>query len=200
MILRQYFVALSIFSIFSCKSGVHKDDKQMNVDTTLKILTYGLPDDEQQAAMNAVAKKYGFHYFQVAGCVISKNLVDSADKENNRVYEILRQKFGKDWQSIFETEVATMIRLQANAEELVKDENYIIDKEKELDKDGNRLYYLIDPAEEQNLFTVKVYGMGLWNRESQPVLYYNLLVDLKNKRVTIKSSMLEPFYNYNYKS
>lgn len=189
--LRQYFVGLFLFLIFSCKSGVHKGDKQPNVDTTLKILTYGLPNREQQRAMNTVAKKYGFHYFGVAGCVVSENLLDSVNRENKRVYEILGQKFGKDWRLKLASEVDTMKRLQANVEELVKKENYIIDKENELEKDGNGLEYLVDPTDKQNFFTVKVYGWGQWNGEMELIVYYKLNVDLTDKKVTKISSVLE---------
>lgn len=194
---RQFFLGQFLLIVFSCKTSFHINDKSTNVDTTLQILTHGLPDREQQRAMNSVAKKYGFRYYGVAGCIVSEHLLDSVNKENERVYKILEQRFGKDWLLTFATEVDTMERLQAQVEELVKKENYIVDKENELEKDGNGLYYLIDPTDKQNVFAVKAYGWGQWNGETELIVYYKLTVNLTMEKVIKNSNMVEPLYNRN---
>lgn len=104
---RHLIFGLILTSIFSCKSNIQTINNSNKVDTSLKILIYGLLDREQFRAMNTVAKKYNFHYYPVGGCVISKHLSDSVNKENKKVYEILVKKFGKNWRSTFADEVDT---------------------------------------------------------------------------------------------
>ncbi len=193
--LRQLSVGLIFFFIVCCKNKTLPIDKVKAADTSLKILTYGLANIEQQRAMNTLAKKYSFHYYSVAGCIVSKQLLDSVDKENDKVYNILKERYGKDWRLTFATEVDTMQKLQHDVEELVKKERYIRDKERELWKEENGLDYLINPTTQTNIFTVKVYGWGTWNGESELLVYYKLSVDLNKKRVKLTSSTPERLYN-----
>ena len=193
--LRQLLLGLTLTSIFSCKNNVQTVNNSNKVDTSLKILVYGLPDREQRRAMNTVAKKYDFHYYPVAGCVVSEHLLDSVNKENKKVYEILEQKFGKNWRLTFAAQVDTMKNLQRQVEELVKKESYITDKENELEKDDNGLDYLIEPIVGQETFGVKAYGWGQWNGKTQLVIYYKLTVDLTKKIVIKNSDVVEKLFN-----
>ncbi|HVY75298.1 MAG TPA: hypothetical protein VG890_10735 [Puia sp.] len=141
--------------------------------------------------MNTVAKNYGFLYYGVTGCIISQKLLDSVNKENKRVYEILEQRFGKNWKLAFAKKVDTMENLQEQVEELVKKEPYIVDEEKKLEKEGDGLDHLINPITEQNIFEVKAYGWGQWKGETELLVYYKLTVDLRKKTVTKNSDITE---------
>ncbi len=193
--LRQLLLVQTLASIFSCKNNVQTVDNIDKVDTSLKILVYGLPDREQRRAMNTVAKKYDFHYFPVAGCVVSEHLLDSVNKENKKVYEILEKKFGKNWRLTFAAQVDTMKNLQKQVEELVKKESYITDKENQLEKDDNGLDYLIEPIVGHETFGVKAYGWGQWNGKTELVIYYKLTVDLTKKTVIKNSDVIEKLSN-----
>jgi hypothetical protein len=83
--------------IFSCRGKIQAVNVVPFKDTAIKILIWGLPDQDDQRAMEAAAKSFGFEYHRIAGCIISKNLADSADKVNERSSEILRARFGKNW-------------------------------------------------------------------------------------------------------
>lgn len=194
---QQFLLGVLFTLIISCKNNADTTNtaETVTVDTTLKILIYGLPNMEQRRAMNTVAKKYGFTYFAVAGCIISEKLSDSVRKENKRVYEILERRFGNNWRPTFAAEVDTMQQLQQQVEALVKKEQYIINKESELEKDGNGLEYLIDPIAGQNTFDVKAYGWEQCNGETELVIYYKMTVDLSKKAVIKNSEVVERLYN-----
>ena len=91
--------------MFSCRGKIQQVNKVANKDTALKILIWGLPSRDQQIAMEAVAKNYGFEYRRIAGCIISKNLEDSAQKINEKTSEILQAKFGNDWKIQIERKI-----------------------------------------------------------------------------------------------
>jgi hypothetical protein len=189
---RPIVTALFLLFIISCNSQVQNNNNNSNSsDTTLTILTYGLPNMDYERARSTVAKKYGFQYYGVAGCVVSEKLIDSVKKENKRVYKILEGRFGENWKETFEKQVDTMQILQLQVEELVKKETYIVSKEKELVKAGNGLYYAIDPVDKQNIFAVKAYGWGTGNGEAELLIYYKLTVDLTKKTVTKNSDVVE---------
>jgi hypothetical protein len=89
----------------SCREHTKLKTSATEKDTAIKILLSGLPDNEALNTLNAVAKKYGFSYHQVGGCVIPKALRDSIFSENLKTYHLLNKRFGPDWRSKFETEV-----------------------------------------------------------------------------------------------
>ena len=91
--------------IFSCRGKIEQVNEIPKKDTALKILIWGLPDRDQRTAMDLVAKNYGFEYRSIAGCIISKNLYDSALKVNDKSDKILRAKFGNDWKIEIERRV-----------------------------------------------------------------------------------------------
>jgi len=192
--LLKMLTALLFISLVSCKNKTTITAISNTVDTSLKILTYGLPSKEGTRAMNTVAKQYGFRYYPVAGCIISKSLLDSVNRENKKVYEILEKRFGSNWRSTFSKQVDSMEHQQICVEELVKKQDYIIAKQKELEKDGNGLDYKIQPTDKQKIFTVKVYGWRLWNGKTELLAYYTLTVDLSRKLVIKNSEEIEKLY------
>ena len=77
--------------------------KQINtiyIQKELKWLLIGLPDDNR--AKNILAKMYGFQYYPVGGCVVSKKLRDSVNLVNKTTNEILVKKFGINWRWKFD--------------------------------------------------------------------------------------------------
>ena len=153
-------------------------------DSTVKILTYGLMHFERIRALNTVGKKYGVVFHAVAGCVVTQELVDSVEIENSKTYRLLEQKFGCDWEARFEKEVALILKQQEEVELIVKREKYIIEKEKELEKQGKGLYFKIELTDTENIFDVKAFGWETINSESEEFVYYKMIVNLLDKKVT----------------
>ncbi len=187
--MRLFILLITILNLFACKDNSQLTEEPIK-DTTLKILTYGLPDMNESHARNSIARKYGFSYYAVAGCVVSKELRDSILQENKKGYDILSKKFVKDWRSKFEEEVDTMRKLQPEIEKIVKKAKFIIEKEEVLNKENNCLYYDIDITPQKNIFTVKAYGWGKLNDIEEMLVYYIVSVDTITKSVKLISSTI----------
>ena len=189
--MRNNILILLALILICCNKKSNPIKKDDSGDPTIRILTYGLPDFELSRAQNAVAKKYGFSYYAVAGCIVTQELLDSVEMKNNTTFKILDQELGPDWQIRFEKEVDTMQQLQREVESLVRKETFIIEKEKQLHKEGSGLYFNIDLTDTSNLFDVKAWGWGNINGESELVVYYTILVNLSNQKVTKISEVIE---------
>lgn len=85
-------------------------------DTSLQLLSYGLQRPWHQNARTLVAEKYGFSYKTIAGCVVTKELVDSANRRNMTVRKKLEQRYGHDFWARFEKEVKAEMQRQQSAE------------------------------------------------------------------------------------
>ncbi len=185
---------ISLLFIISCNHhSQHKNSSRDKIevptrDTALRILIYGLPDHYGRQASNMIARKYGFSYFAVAGCMVSEDLVDSVRRENKKVYEALLKRFGKGWRTAFELEVDSIRSILPQIEDLVKKESYIIKKEKDLEEENNGLFYGTEFTPQKNVFDVKAYGWGKINNNDELLVYYTLSVDLKRKSVKLISS------------
>ena len=89
--------AFFLLLLCSCRNTVKPSGRVQPQDTTVRILIWGLPDLDQRRVMFAEAKKYGFEYYPICGCVISKKLSDSAYEVNRKSIEILNKRLGTDW-------------------------------------------------------------------------------------------------------
>ena len=85
-------------------------------DTSLQILSYGLQRPWHQNARTLIAAKFGFSYRTIAGCVVTKELVDSANRRNTAVRKKLEQRYGPDFWARFEKEVKAEMQRQQSAE------------------------------------------------------------------------------------
>jgi hypothetical protein len=91
--------------LFSCRGKIKQENKISSKDTALKILIWGLPSRDQEIAMNVAAKKYGFEFHRIGGCLIPPNLYDSALQVNERSSKILDARFGNYWKIQIERKI-----------------------------------------------------------------------------------------------
>ncbi len=66
----------------------------------VRVLTYGLPH-QYTAVEDQVAAEFGFHYYPVAGCLVTAELMNGVEAYNAVVKDYLEEKNGKDWQEQF---------------------------------------------------------------------------------------------------
>ena len=163
-------------------------------DTGLKILTYGLPYDNRAASV--IAKKYGFRYYPVAGCVVEPGLSDSVYRENQRVMNILAQRYGADWEKRFDKQVEELRLKYEEIELMLRQESFIKKKVDELDAAGNGLHFAISDANPADVYEIKAYGWGEWKGEDELVVFYKISVDLNKKSVKLLSSEVEKYLSY----
>jgi hypothetical protein len=165
--------------------------KDIRQDTIPRILIHGLPDFEYDRARSTVAKQYGFRYYRVAGCVMSRRLLDSVIRENERTYKKLDARFGMNWGRLFDARVDTMYELQMEVEDLVRKEPHIVAKDQELGKEDDRLLFRIDPIGNGRQFTVWAYGWVKEDGEYVQIAYFKMNVDLNNGVISAISTSRE---------
>jgi len=156
------------------------------------MLVYGLPNFERENAQNIVAKKYGFSFYPVAGCLVSQELIDSTAKENNIVRGVLIKKYGKDFWSRFEKEVNKEQKQQEKVIKILSKQPFLQALEQQLNKDGNGINYYLEPTGNLNEYDANIYGWGVYNNTSARVSFYRLKVNLKSQVVSIADKIIRP--------
>src|SRR5688572_30391424 len=131
-----------VFLCCDSKSQTGNNNKKLVPYT---ILVYGLPNFERQNAEGVIARKYGIRFYGVAGCVITQEFEDSVEKENKPVYAAIEKKYGKDFWKRFEKEVDKEFVKEQEVKELLDRQQYLINKQAELEKEGNGLSYIMNP-------------------------------------------------------
>lgn len=146
----------------------------------LQIWTVGLPDYARQEVMDRIAEKYGFEFFAVAGCEVTKDMIENVKQHNEEVKATLTRENGEGWWDRFQKEVKEILSARFNAEKLVRSQDAVINKTRELNsiEKDLRLY-----SEEKGNGKFLVRVLGLENNEE--VVYYSYEVDLKLNSVEI---------------
>lgn len=187
MVIQTRLLLFLLFIVLLAKESIAQGTK-VKRDSTLRLLTYGLPNFEMQNAENVVAARYGFHYYGVVGCDVNQELEDSVEKVNAPVYAYLEKKHGKGWYDNFTKDVEKEFLVQKEVLSLLEKEPVIIKRQKLLEKDSNGLEYILE-AITTSKYDVLAYGWGKLSPDinDELVVYYHLIVDLKKKSVTLVS-------------
>ena len=61
-----------------------------------KVLTYGLADPSRSTYANLLRERYGVELHAVAGCIVSKSLIDYVAAYNEVSTAAIKSKFGRD--------------------------------------------------------------------------------------------------------
>lgn len=111
------------------------------VDSTYRILIYGLPDSDKFIARNTISEKWGIGFYAVAGCIVSKELEDSTNRINEITYKKIVAKYGSDWSGKFNKEVDSEYRRQKKILEFFQKDSFIISIKAEIEKEIMFLQY-----------------------------------------------------------
>ena len=194
--MRSCLFALSCaIYMLSCQSAAQPTIKSGSPgkDTLLKVLVYGLQNVERQNAETVIARKYGFVFHAVAGCIVYEELVDSVKKENEKTYAVIETKYGKNFWERFEKEVDTEYRKQERVKRLLAKQPYLKSLEKQLQQSNNGIYYFLQPTGKSNEYDVTVYGWGAYQNEMMLVVFYELKANHQTGKVTVLSKTVKPF-------
>lgn len=154
-------------------------------DTTYKLLTYGLPRFEYQNATAVVGRKWCIKYFAVAGCIVSKELVDSVRTENQRVTADIVSRYGTDWEVRFDADVEREFEREKEIVAKIEALPTIQERQKELKAEGNGLDFWVTPVEGGD--EVLVRGYEQWEGKTEWLVLYKFRVDGKTGTVTLAS-------------
>lgn len=190
MLIQTRLLLFLLFTVLLAKESIAQGSK-VKRDTTLRLLTYGLPNFEMQNAENVVAARYGFHYYGVGDCDVNQELEDSVKKVNAPVYAYLEKRHGKGWCDNFTKDVEKEFLVQKEVLSLLEKEPVIIKRQKLLEKDSNGLEYILEEITTSK-YDVLAYGWGKLtpNTKEELVVYYHLVVDLKKKSVKLVSDTI----------
>lgn len=102
-----------LFLFFSCKDSPHQASAVVEKeDTTLKWVDYRvgeLPPVGYYDATDSMVRKWAIRYERVeGGCEINDSEKMAYEKRNPEYFRLLEQRFGKDWRTRFDAEVATL--------------------------------------------------------------------------------------------
>lgn len=151
----------------------------------LEIYTTGLPAIEYGAVANIIARRYGFRYRAIAGCVVTREIADRKYSNNRSVYSTLDSIWGCNWRDKFDMQVDSAIEIHNKIEWLVNDESYIRKANETFYKHGYGFSYGITSAIDGTGFFVDVYIPPISKTDSTCLIYYKLKVDLQHKAVVI---------------
>ena len=146
----------------------------------LQIWTLGLPNYDRQFIMDKIAEKYGFEFFSVGGCEVTKDILDNVRSHNDEVKASLATKHGEDWWDRFQKEVNEVINARFQAEKLVRNQESVVRKMKELN-DQQKILQFITEEKGNGKFLVRV--LGLENNEE--TVYFSYLVDIKTNKIEL---------------
>ncbi len=163
----RFVLPIVILLFYSCNNNRQKlTQKTDSKDTSLKIISTGLPSIEAITQLNTLSKKYGFKYYPV-GCVVTKQLMDSIQRENNLTYKILEDRFGRGWRNNFNSQYAKINQLRLQADSIIT---------ARFPQKNKNFYYLITPIENRNYYQVKVYSTDSLNGKTELMVHYKMTI------------------------
>jgi len=156
--MRRLFTFCLMLFLFACVREHGKKDVVIGLhtkDSLLRVLTYGLSQSQAGGADVFIAKQYNFCYYPVTGCVLTKELLDSINNENKKVYGALADKYGANWKGAYTRKVDSLLALFKQAKEIVGKEPLI----QRLNRQhNNSLYYHVAPTDAANIFDVQAFS------------------------------------------
>lgn len=185
----KLLLAAFVISLASCRAQ-SRDTPTANTDSTasilLEIYTYGLPDFDGERARLRVAKRWGFTYRAIAGCVVTQELLDSADQHNQLVETAIAKRHGPDWKVRFEDEASAARHMDTLTRGIVFDNPVMRAASASLDSQGKGL--LIEPTgigRDGRTVDALAYTYDEWQGRRAYVALYELRVDTVARTTTI---------------
>jgi len=180
-----------LFAVF-CSLALLLSAQKESVDTSeFRILTYGFPDNSDLNARNVIQQKWKIYDWPVAGCLVTKQLVDSVKRYNDSIYPLIAKKYGEDWEERFSTEVEELNVFMYGIEKEVMAFPIVVEKDKELYLEGNGLHCYIEPGSDSNTYSISIEGWAKIDGKSSWSRYYLYTYDDKTKRFTLVNDTLK---------
>jgi hypothetical protein len=146
-------------------------ESNLSKDTSLHIITTGIPDLEAITQMNFLAKEYGFKYYPI-GCVVTTLKMDSIHKVNDSAYRILEERFGKRWKRNFDLRRDTINRVRQAARSALN---------LQISNDEKYYYYLVMPDSLKNKYQIKVYSTDSLNGKWELIVHYRMTIAYRQR-------------------
>jgi hypothetical protein len=175
--IRYLSLIVFIFIFSSCGNKPTKHTEPVVVDTSPAILISGLGDMARDDIQNRIAKKYGFKFLRIGGCVISKKLSDSMRLHNEMLYKKLEEVHGKGLRDKIFREADLLASLQYQVEYVLNHDPEIIRKNFAFGKGEYEMFYEIDLHAKKHFLSIQAYDWSEISGEFQKRIYYTLSID-----------------------
>lgn len=109
----RLLIILILFAYCNNVVGQHTSDTTNNSHEFV-LLRYGLQKVWQQNAEHTVSDRWGIKYYTVAGCIVSKKIIDSVAMHNRIMEKKIASKYGKRWNKKFNKEVNLEYKKEKN--------------------------------------------------------------------------------------
>lgn len=169
---------VSLVMFISCKEQYADTAMHIVIDTTPVIWMYGLPDADEIAARNAVARKYGFHFEHKFGCVVTRKIRHSIHMHNQAVNTQLDAQLGYGWEDKFYDQVEIMKEILHNLNELLQHNKALEEKNRSIGKTES-IYYELLPTSSRNYIVISACETKELDRKLYKYEYYKALIDGK---------------------
>ena len=190
-------IILILICSFSYVRFSPKSDETVKWDKNKKLeyLIYGKSWTlETQSAEDIIAKKWGFRYKAVAGCLVTDKLVNSVQKHNEKVNQAFIAKFGKNWKDLMSKDFNTEFLTEKKAIALLEQQKGIVLKTEKLEKQKSRLTYYLKAFNNDPSYLIYVCGHEIVKGNQVVFLiYFKYSVDLKNSSVKLLKGTLADF-------
>ena len=197
-----YFFVLAILVFLSCKDNptnnitspisdtniLLKDHTNRSKDTTLRILSAGMPIIWAHS-YNIIAKKWGFQYYHIGGCEVTQELLDSIDANNIYVDSILRKRYGDSWKTKFNKEESIEDSINQIIINLLDHVPLVIEKRK---AHSENIRYTLEPISNSSKY--KVEGNYVMSNPIRGFRAFSILVDYRTKAIQIINDKDEMVY------
>ncbi len=155
----------------------------------LEFYSYGLANFDGDRARFRTARAWGFSYRSIAGCEVSRELIDSAARHNRIVDAALLRKHGSGWKTQFEKEVEEAIVLDKALQRIAPKAAAIAAAQKTLDSQGKGLLFEPTGARAGSGFEVVAYTYDTWKGKPAYVTHYTLMIDTVADRADVVSDV-----------
>jgi hypothetical protein len=150
-------------------------------EETLQIWTVGLPDLARQRVMDRLAQKYGFEFFPVAGCDVTKEKLENVKQHNDEVRARISKVHGERWWDQFQKELNEILNAKFQAEKIVRSQAEVIDKISAMNSIQKDIQ-LYSEERGNGKYLIRVLGLECGEER----VYYTFTVDLKNSSIERK--------------
>ena len=182
--MKQYTGCIGLFLLITFLHALPCLSQSKVAKPEFRWLTYGEPGGEE--VKNFVANKWGIELYRVAGCVVTRELMDSVAQQNKKVEPRIIKKYGNDWMARFQKDVEAEYLNENIVYELILQADFLKNNFIRLGEGGNAWISQITPIPNSTVYRVAIKGLIPMDRKSEFVTFYKLAVDYKARTITFE--------------
>lgn len=141
-------------------------------DTLIRFVAYGFAPIRALQIQSEVSSKWGFYYETVAGCTVSQAEIDSLEAYNAIAERPLVARYGKNWREKYGKDLSIAMATPKDGCLYIHFNTALKEKRKELQLQGDTLFYHFKPAKDPGTYNVDLVGWKRRGIQKTWVSYY----------------------------